>query len=234
MRVFGVTAAKHRVHIDAQILLRHDHRHGAVGQGGDLVDEKGVLAEQHFVARAQIGIGQHGQQCIRAVAAARCAPDPDHKSRRWPRAGCARCLRDRGQAICAAAVKAPAPWGSVPARDSLEDSLNTSWRPAHARARRHRARCQECRAWAWAAAAQSWLSGSEFRGRIDKGRARQKQNSNRRFVDRGALRALANALRWVRKRVESMAEAANPQFLRPVAAPEPIRARPSALAQTSR
>ena len=68
----GRDRRQHGVDIDLQagvsILFRHHHRYRAVGQGGDAIDKKSVLAEHRLVAGTQVCIGQHGQQHVRAVA----------------------------------------------------------------------------------------------------------------------------------------------------------------------
>ncbi len=67
---FGRHRGQYRIDIGAQILLRHHHRHRAVGQCDDPVNHKGVLGEDDLIARPEIGIAEHLQQFVRAIAAA--------------------------------------------------------------------------------------------------------------------------------------------------------------------
>ena len=139
-----------------------------------------MLAEQHFVAGAQIGVGQHGENRVRSVAARHDAgriQAIDLADRLAQDA--ARCLRDRAPDRRGRLASAATALGLGPSGLSLDDSLKTFATPgARWRGRRHRARCRECRAWAWV---HGVIAGSE-KGGIDSGRARAKAKPDRRQI----------------------------------------------------
>ena len=115
---------QHRIDIGAAVLLRHRHGLGAVGQRGDLVDEKRVFAVHHFVARTQIGGGEQVSAVRPNRCRRRCGADRGRTLRRSPRAESSRCLRDRWQRSDLAASNASTACGLGPSADSFEDSLN--------------------------------------------------------------------------------------------------------------
>ena len=60
---------QHRIDIDAQVLLRDNDRHGAVGECRNAIEQERVRAEHHLVARTQVSVGQQRQDLARTIAA---------------------------------------------------------------------------------------------------------------------------------------------------------------------
>ena len=132
MRVLGVTAASIASTSTRSLVSGTTTGMALLAQRGDPIDEEGMLAEQHLVAGPQIGVRQHRQQLVGAVAA--------DDAGRVEAIGLADGLaQDLGAAFgiksrsCDGLGEAPRPpWGWGPAALSLEESLNTCSTPAHA------------------------------------------------------------------------------------------------------